>query len=131
MAQDSLVADRRGAGERFLRSMAKHIPIEIAFWIKDGNDGRWTLYVVSGEVRHGKPDKWFSALFAAANEDELQEIEAHEVRYAMPRDRVVRAAMKAREEYAPNSSRIFRNKHIGGVFAEEFYIYPPIDPPAE
>ena len=131
MAQDSLVADRRGAGERFLQSMAKHIPIDIAFWIKDGNDGRWTLYVVSDKVRHKNLETGIAAVFAASDEDELGEIDIHDVRFAMPRDPEVRAAMKIREEKAPKYSQIFRNQRIGGIFAEEFYIYPPIEPPAE
>jgi hypothetical protein len=51
MDQDALVKDQIDAGQRFLVEFAKYAPVKLAAWLKEIENGRWYLYVVSDSVR--------------------------------------------------------------------------------
>ncbi len=50
MDQSALVDEWREAGKKFLLEFGKTYPLKTAFWLKEGEDGPWYLYVASDSV---------------------------------------------------------------------------------
>lgn len=63
MDQSSLVDEWREAGKQFLVDFAKTYPLKAAFWLKEGEEGPWYLYVASDSIS----DKNHGQAYADAN----------------------------------------------------------------
>src|SRR5665213_3309552 len=50
MDQESLVTESIDAGARFLRDFASFAPIRSAVWLREDDDGRWYLHIVSDGI---------------------------------------------------------------------------------
>ncbi len=50
MDQVPLVIDQIDVGTKFLGEFQKYLPIQAAFWLKETEEGDWSLYVVSDQI---------------------------------------------------------------------------------
>jgi hypothetical protein len=128
MDKGPLVNEEVAAAERFLVEFNKSYPVQVAFWLKDGDTENWFLHVVSDQitdenfdVAYGevvridgeRPDPWFDCLrVKVLGEDEPLAKAVKELRRRYPLDKPAR----------------FFKETIDGIEAAEIYVYPSLLP---
>jgi len=124
MDQGSLVIDQFEAGAKFLGEFQKYYPVTVAFWLKDGDDGEWYLYVASDQITDDNFDVAYGEVgqIAAQLRDPL--FDPFRVKLVGADEPLAKAALEIRGRHArPVAARIHGNA-FGGLPVEEVYIYP-------
>ena len=52
MDQGNLVSEQIAAGTRLVSEFDKTIPLRAAFWLKDADEGYWSIYLVSDNMNN-------------------------------------------------------------------------------
>ena len=50
MDQGPLVTEQIDAGSRLIKAFDRYAPVQAAFWVKEGEDGQWFLYLASDRI---------------------------------------------------------------------------------
>ena len=122
MDQGSLVKEQIVAGTRFLREFGGYAPVVVAFWLKDGENGRWVLYVASDRVSDTNYDLAYGEIIRIAGEMKDPNFDPFQVRLMRMRDPMVNAALTAYRGRPPKIPFSIRVANFGGIGAEEVYL---------
>ena len=121
MDQGTLVREQVEAGNRFLREFEKSTRVVVAFWLKEGEDDRWNLYVASNRFDEGRRGMYGEAL-RIAREMKDPYFEPFRVTLVGLSDPNVNAAL---EVYKGHSAKIplrIRGRKFGGIEVEDVYL---------
>jgi len=129
MDQGPLVTEQIEAGARFLAEFQKQYPLRTAFWLKDDEDGAWTLYVVSRQITDENHAAAYSEVGRVAVKLRDPWFDMFQVKLLEEDDPLAKAAIELEQRY-PGRNRFF-NQTFPWVSALEVYFYPsPIPVPA-
>jgi hypothetical protein len=124
MDQEPLVGEEIEAGTRFLAEFQKQYPVQSAFWLREPEDGRWSLYVASeritddnfyeayGEVvriAHANRDPWFNTMW---------------VKVIGADDTLAKAVAELQRRYPIRVPTHLPGRLLDGMDTEEIYLYP-------
>ncbi len=121
MDQGSLVKEQIAAGNRFLREFDRYAPIVVAFWLKDSENGRWTLYVASDRVDDSNYDVAYGEIIRIAREMKDRDFDPFQVRLLRMGDPPAKAAIAAYSGRPPTIPFTIRATNFGGIGADEIY----------
>ena len=121
MDQGSLVKEQIDAGTRFLREFGRHIPIVVAFWLKDSENSRWALYIASDRVNDTNYDVAYGEIIRIAGEMKDPNFDPFQVRLLRMGDPMVKAALAAYERRPPKIPFRIRVANFGETGAEDVY----------
>ena len=126
MDTELLVEDQIEDGRELInRLLTIGFNVDVAFWLKLGEDASWRLYLAltgfDPEVRHAA----FSAVFVTLDNIHGTSISPADITLIDPTSPQAKAAIELRDRSRSRTPRIFHDKRLGDLFAKEAYIYPP------
>ncbi len=122
MDQGSLVMEKIEAGNRFLRGFENLTRVVVAFWLKEGEDGRWNLYVASDRFDKGKLGMAFGDILRIAREMNDPYFKPFEVKLVGLTEPTVRGALEFYLTHPPKIPFHIRERNLGGIEVEEAYL---------
>jgi hypothetical protein len=122
MDQGSLVAEQLEAGARFLRAFENTAPVVVAFWLKTGEDGRWSLYVAPDQFDEGNLDSAYREVLRISNEMKDSYFEPFHVKLVGLSEPAVQAALEFYKEHSAKIPFHIRGRSFGGIEVEEAYL---------
>jgi hypothetical protein len=129
MDQGPLVSEQITAGARFLREFQQYVPVQVAFWLKDNDDGTWSLYVASDEITDDNFDVAYGEVVRIAGIVRDPGFDPFQVKVIGADHPLAKAVWELQQRY-PGRTR-FHGTRLVGVSAAEVYLYPsPIPAPA-
>ena len=130
MDQGPLVIDQIDAGARFLGEFQKYTPVKTAFWLKESDEGEWSLYVASDQITDDNFDVAYGEVLRIAGQRRQPLFDPFQVKLIGADDPLAKAALDInRRNPGPIGTR-FHGEVFGGLPVEEVYVYPsPIPMP--
>src|SRR5262249_20728459 len=122
MDQGPLVSEQIDAGARFLTEFQKYVPVQVAFWLKDSEEGVWYLYVASDQITDDNFDLAYGEVARLAGALRDPWFDPFRVKVIGADDPLAKAALEAQQRY--RTPVHLYGEMFGGVSAEEVYIYP-------
>jgi hypothetical protein len=122
MDQGSLVKERFEAGNRFLREFEKSTRVVVAFWLKEGEDGQWNLYVASDRFDKGKLGMAYGEVLQIAKELKDTYFEPFQVKLVGLTEPMVRAVLEIYTTHPPRIPFHIQEWNFGGVEVDEAYL---------
>lgn len=122
MDQGSLVVEQVEAGARFLREFEKIIPVVVAFWLKESEDGRWKFNVASDRFDNGNLEVAYREVLRISTMLNDSNFNPFQLTLVGLREPTVQAAL---EVYKGHSAKIplhIRGRNFGGIEVEEAYL---------
>jgi len=135
-----VVSQQTDQGERLIKALAEHgFDVQVAFWAKPTDEGKWFLYLASSMV----DDKGPAAAYRFVHEILRKKsvfIDPLEIRVIGLNDSLTEAALAATKPNVPDSPYAVRNPKpypgmtsfegptLGGLNIDGAYIYPPPSP---
>ena len=124
MDQGALVIDQIDAGARFLGEFQKYIPVEAAFWLKESDEGEWSLYVASDQITDDNFDVAYGEVLRIAGILGEPHFDPFQVKLIGAGDPLAQAALEINRRYPGPVATRFHGRVFGGLPVEEVYVYP-------
>src|SRR3954471_24639647 len=99
MDQGPLVIDQIDAGARFLGAFQKYTPVQAAFWLKEGDEGGWSLYVASDKITDDNFDVAYGEVLRIAGEPRHPPFDPFQVKLIGADDPLAKAALDTQRRY--------------------------------
>ncbi len=130
MDTELLVEDRIEDGRVLLQSLvAVGFKIDVAFWVKPGEDASWRLYIAPAGFSPGDRSAAHSTVYVTLDNIPGTSISASDITLLDSASPAAKAAAELRDQTSTRPLRGYHDKRFGALFAKETYIYPPIDNP--
>lgn len=123
MAENTLIAETKEAGRQFLAEFTKVFPVDVAFWLKNG-EGRLLLYVASHQITGESTRSAYAEVHQIARRLKDPWFESFDVRVINSTHPLAETAMRYQSRYGPDVPRRITDRSFGGMSVEEVYIYP-------
>jgi hypothetical protein len=130
MDPEPLVSEQIEAGARFIAEFQKQFPVQAACWLREGERGRWFLYVASERVTHENFDEALDEVGRFFAEKRDPWFDPFRVKVIGADDPLARAAIDIQRRFpfrAPTrfSGKLFSGAGMyGGADVEEACLYP-------
>src|ERR1700740_3571899 len=119
MDQGPLVIDQIDAGARFLGEFQKYVPVKVAFWLKESDEGEWSLYVASDQITDDNFDVAYGEVLRIAGQLRDSLFNPFQVKLIGADDPLAKAALDSkRRSPGPVAPRL-HGKVFGGLPVEE------------
>jgi hypothetical protein len=126
MDQGPLVTEQIDAGKRFLVEYQKYVPVQVAFWLKESDDGNWHLYIASDKFTADKPYDPYEEFVAVWHRMRDPMFDVFWVKVIGTDSRLAKAVMEEQRLYPGRIPLRVRDRALGGLMVEELYVYPPL-----
>lgn len=131
MDQGPLLIDQIDAGARLLGEFQKYMPVQAAFWLKESDEGEWSLYVESDRITADNFDVACGEVVRIAGVLRDPFFDPFQVKLIGTDDPLAKGAWDIQRRYPGRVATRFHGKVFGDLPVEEVYIYPsPIPVPA-
>jgi hypothetical protein len=124
MDQAPLVTEEIEAGAELIRRLDKFLPVQAAFWVKNGEGGPWYLYIASDQVRGGDIDAAYREVLRLAWEMASPYLEALQVKLVPASHPMAQAALEINRRFPGRIPTRFGGSTFGGTGVDGVYIYP-------
>ena len=124
MDQGALVIDQIDAGARFLDEFKKYIPVTTAFWLKESDEGEWSLYIASDKITDDNFDVAYGEVLRIAGKLRDPLFDPFQVKLIGADDPLAAAALDITRRYPGPVATRFHGRVFGGLPVEEVYVYP-------
>jgi hypothetical protein len=128
MDQGPLVTEEIEGAAKFLAAFGKQVPIRVAFWLKDSEEGLWFLYVASDEITDENFDVGYGKVARVARSIIDPWFDHFRVKLLGMDDPLAMAALELSRRHPGRVPLRFRDSSFGGMSVEDAYIYPPPAP---
>ncbi len=128
MDQGPLVSDQIEAGAKLARELSSHYkPLKAAFWLKDGENGRWYLYLVPERTEESDIPAASAEIIRLMGSDPQPWLDSFQVKVLTTNHPLAQAVVDKQQKYGNFATRL--RGMLGGRFVEETFVYPaPIAP---
>ncbi len=124
MDKGPLVDEEIAAGARFLGEFTKRYPVQFAFWLKEGENHNWRLYVVSERITDENFDKAYDEVVRITHAFRDPWLRARQVTVLGADERPARVVAELRGRYPLDRPARLFGETVAGIEAEEIYVYP-------
>lgn len=124
MDQGPLVNEEIAATDRFLAEFNKSYPVQVAFWFKDSDTGNWFLYVVSEQITDENFDVAYGEVGRIDGERRDPWFDCLRVKVLGRDEPLAKAVTELRHRYPSDKPARFFSQTVGGMEADEIYVYP-------
>ena len=124
MDQGPLVSEQIDAASRFIAEFQKVIPLQAAFWLREGEEGEWYLYIASDQINDDNLDVSYGEVLRVAGQIKDPWFDPFQVKLISADDPLAKAALDIYKKYAGHIPTRFHGKNFGGVTVDELYLYP-------
>ena len=126
MAQAIFLNEQIEPGLEFVRLFDRAMPVKVAFWLKEAEQDQPYLYVASDAVPAASFDHTYGAVIRVADQVGGYGIDPFDVKVIAGDDRMAQEALSLRVDRPGRRSRHLGSRPLGGAFAEDLYVYPPL-----
>lgn len=131
MDQGPLVTEQIDAGAKLAGEFQKQTPLQAAFWLKESGDGQWFFYLSSDRIDDSNFDVAYGEVLRLLGPGPHTWLDPFQVKVTGSNDAVAKSVLAVHQKY-PSVPVHLRNCMVGGVGADEVYIYPtPLPIPAQ
>lgn len=124
MDKRPLVREQIDAGTTFLREFENYAPVEIAFWYRGDDDTSPSLWVASQQFNDESRRPDFGEVIRIVTAMKDPNFDSYQVRIVSADDRLAKAALELMQRYGGKIPAHYISRTIGGISADEIYIYP-------
>ena len=124
MDQVPLVSEQIDAGTKFLGEFQKYLPIQAAFWLKETEEGDWSLYVASEQITDDNFDVVYGEVLRIAGQLRDPWFDPFQVKVIGANDPLAQAALDIQRRFPGRMPTRFHGNIFGGVSVDEVYVYP-------
>jgi len=124
MDQGPLVNEQIAAAAKFLGEFHKSYPVQSAFWLKESEDGTWSLYVVSDQITDENFVDAYGEVIRIEEEIKDPWFDSIQVKVLGEDDPLARAVAEQRRRYPAGKPARFFAQTVDGIEADEIYVYP-------
>jgi hypothetical protein len=124
MDQVPLVSEQIDAGTKFLGEFQKYLPIQAAFWLKETEEGDWSLYVASEQITDDNFDVAYGEVLRIAGQLRDPWFDPFQVKVIGANDPLAQAALDIQRRFPGRMPTRFHRRIFGGVSVDEVYVYP-------
>jgi hypothetical protein len=124
MDQVPLVTEETDAGAELVRRFNKYATVEAAFWVRASDEGRWYLYIASGQFDYGHLDGAYGEVLRLAEEMANPYLDPFQVNLITMSDPLAQAALDLMRRYPGLMPARLGATNFGGMGVEGVYIYP-------
>jgi hypothetical protein len=128
MDQVPLVIEQIDVGTKFLGEFQKYLPIQAAFWLKETEEGDWSLYVVSDQITDDNFDVAYGEVLRIAGQLRDSWFDPFQVKLIGASDPLAQAALEIQRRFPGRMPIRLHGKTFGGVSVDEVYVYPSSTP---
>jgi hypothetical protein len=130
MDTELLVEDRLEDGRVLLQRLVNAgFKIDVAFWVKPGEDALWRLYIAPAGFSPEDQSGAHALVYATLDNIPDTPISPSDITLLGPASPAAKAAAELRDRSSTKTLRLHNDKRFDELFAKEAYIYPPIDSP--
>jgi hypothetical protein len=124
MDKGPLVNEEIDAAARFLAEFHKSYPVQMAFWLKDGETGNWRLYIVSDQITYENFDVAYGEVVRITGEHLDPWFDGMQVKVLGADEPLAKAVAELRRRFPARSHARFGAQVVDGIEAAEIYVYP-------
>jgi hypothetical protein len=130
MDQGPLVTSDLYDGAEFARKLAAHWPVKAAFWLRRADDYKAYLYIGIEGIDGASKMPVYHDVNEVGREMSNIYFDRYRVKILGVNDPLARAAIDLNEQYPDPIGHRGGPQMFGGIFAEELFVYPTIQPAA-
>ncbi len=124
MDKGPLVNEELDAAARFLAEFHKCYPVQMAFWLKDGETGNWRLYIVSDQITYENFDVAYGEVVRITGEHLDPWFDGMQVKVLGEDEPLAKAVAELGRRYPAGKPARFFGQTVDGIDADEIYVYP-------
>ncbi|MFI5456970.1 MAG: hypothetical protein ACHRXM_16110 [Isosphaerales bacterium] len=124
MDQGPLVREEAEAGGELVRRLDAYFPVKAAFWLKDSEEGRWYLYIASGQINDNTLNVAYGEVLRLADEMANPYMDPFQVKLIPASDPRSQAALDIHRRYPAKIATRLGGTNFGGMGLSEVYLYP-------
>jgi hypothetical protein len=124
MDQGALVIEQIDAGAKLANDFNKSTPLQASFWLKEIEDGQWFLYLVSDHINDSNFDVAYGKVLRILGPGPHMWLDPFQIKVTGTDDPVAKAVLAIQQKHPGKLATRLGNRMLGGVSAEEVYIYP-------
>ena len=128
MDQGPLVTSDLDDGAELAQKMANHWPVKAVFWLRRPDDDRPHLYLGIEGIDGTSKRPVYHDVNQVAREMSNVYFDRYKVSVIDANDPMARAAIDLNEQYPDPIGHRGGPQMFGGVFAEDLFVYPTIQP---
>jgi hypothetical protein len=112
------------AGARFLDEFRKYAAIQAAFWLRESDEGRWSLFVASDQINDTNFDLAYGEVGRIAEQLQDPAFDMFRVRLIRGRPPVVKAVLDLIRRHGGKKPIRLYGTILGDRSIDELYVYP-------
>jgi hypothetical protein len=124
MDQGPLVIEQIEAGAKLASEFDKLTPLQVAFWLKESEDGQWFLYLTSDQINDSNFDLAYGRVLQLPGRGPHMWLDPFQVKVTGTEDPVAKAVLDIQQKYPGRLATRLRNRMLGSVSVDEVYLYP-------
>jgi hypothetical protein len=129
MDQGPLVTEQIDAGRKLAQAFHKYAPLKAVFWLKEGEDGEWFLYLASDQINGSNTGEAYGEVLRIVPPGSNPWFDPFQVKVRGTDNPFVKGVIDLQTEYAQLLPMRLRNRLLGGVSIGDGYIYAiPVGP---
>ena len=114
--------DLPGRGRRFLEALAEYLIVDVAFWARPNEDGRWYLYVASPELNSSNFDVAYGEVIRLCEQMDAPRLDPFRVNLVWRDDDAL--VRTARRYGKPDEPTWCGESQVPYPAVEGMYVYP-------
>jgi hypothetical protein len=124
MDQGQLVIEEIEAGAELVRHLGKYVAVNVAFWLKDSEEGQWYLYIASDQIDDKSIVAAYGEVLRVASDIASIYLDPFRVKLIPTSDPLAQAALDIHRRYPGKMATRFGGTNFGGTSIEGAYLYP-------
>ena len=124
MDQAILVTEETDAGAELVRRLDQSIPVGAAFWVKEGEEGGWYLYIASDRITGQNLDVAYGELLRVSDQMANPSLDPFRVKLVPTSNPFARAALEIHRRFPGRMATRLGGTRFGGIGVDGVYIYP-------
>lgn len=123
MDQGPLVTEKIEAGRKLATAFDHYHPLAAAFWLKKVEDGEWYLYLASEEINDANNRRAYQEVIRILGTGPRPWLDASQVIVIGTDQLIAKEIIEQINDHASGYDFRLQYLVIGGVYADEVYIY--------
>ena len=124
MDQGPLVMPQIEAGARLVNEFDAYKPVSAAFWLKNGDDRVWFLYLASDQIDDSNFDLAYGEVLRITGKSPDPWLDPFQVKVVGSDAPVAKDVIAIQRNYPGKMATRFHGSQLGGLTVEDAYNYP-------
>lgn len=124
MDSEPLVSDETKAGEELIRRLDRTFPVKAAFWVKEGDDDLWYLYITSDKIKDQTLDHAYGDVLRLSYEMATPWLDPFRVKLIPLSNPLAQSALDLLHRYPLKTAARLGGTSFGGMGVSGVFLYP-------